>query len=370
MQARRQEDSPSSSSDDEDRAGQFLREESYTSQVSKISDNSYGMSQEFQKIQFDSSQDSSQVAASSSQVGVETEEADEADEAKETEEANQVQEVDEVNKDGGGEDGELVVQAKCTATVCIVSRSSAHSEQKAILPFALQNTFYVKPGNISSADKSKMDNTIESIIADFKIQDYTVEMIDFEVPFDVEGICRITGGAKLTAKKARNGCGINIKKKNKVGKESNIDYSTHDGISYATVCIVSRPANTEKKIVVPYALQSTFFAYPTDASDADKTAIDAFVEDKVADFRLQKYYVTRIIFNFPTKVDQICRISLGYSTVPKMMKAPKRIRKRKQAESDEDEVQDGDTIIENSDVPEQSRENEDTKSKKQKNIDV
>jgi archaellin len=94
-------------------------------------------------------------------------------------------------------------KAKCFATVCIVHRSTTHKKQKQVKPYALQNTFFAFPKDINEQDKKLIDEKIRDIVVDFETQKYTVERKTFGLPFEVEGICRVTPGYNMTAKKVK-----------------------------------------------------------------------------------------------------------------------------------------------------------------------
>ena len=94
-------------------------------------------------------------------------------------------------------------KAKSFATVCIVHRSTTHKKQKQVKPYALQNTFFAFPKDISDADKKVIDEKIRDIVVDFETQKYTIERKTFGLPFELEGICRITPGYNMTAKKVK-----------------------------------------------------------------------------------------------------------------------------------------------------------------------
>jgi hypothetical protein len=84
------------------------------------------------------------------------------------------------------------------------------------------------------------------------------------------------------------------------------------------VLLVSRAGKNKIK---PHALQTSFFAYPQDASDEDRKAVDDKVDAIASTFRANKYEVVKHTFDLPFKVDAICKVSKGYSTTVKALKA-------------------------------------------------
>ena len=98
------------------------------------------------------------------------------------------------------DDSEL---AQSIGIVCTVNRSSTNRRQKDIKPFALQKTFYAYPKDITQEKKDKIKKKIEADIADFKCQQYNVELHTFGLPFAVDEICCISAGYNLTAKMFR-----------------------------------------------------------------------------------------------------------------------------------------------------------------------
>jgi hypothetical protein len=94
-------------------------------------------------------------------------------------------------------------RAQSFATVCVVHRPTTHKKQKAVKTYALQNTFFAFPKNINDEDKKIIDGKIQDVVADFETQKYTIERKTFGLPFEVEGVCRITPGYNMTAKKIK-----------------------------------------------------------------------------------------------------------------------------------------------------------------------
>jgi hypothetical protein len=94
-------------------------------------------------------------------------------------------------------------RAQSFATVCVVHRPTTHKKQKAVKTYALQNTFFAFPKNINDEDKKIIDGKIQEIVVDFETQKYTIERKTFGLPFEVEGVCRITPGYNMTAKKIK-----------------------------------------------------------------------------------------------------------------------------------------------------------------------
>jgi hypothetical protein len=48
-----------------------------------------------------------------------------------------------------------------------------------------------------------MYGKIQDVVANFETQKYTIERKTFGLPFEVEGVCRITPGYNMTAKKIK-----------------------------------------------------------------------------------------------------------------------------------------------------------------------
>lgn len=89
--------------------------------------------------------------------------------------------------------------SKSIGVVCLASRDTTHKKQKAIKPHAIQKTFYAYPKNCEES-KRLIQEQIEEDMADFKVQNYTVQAYTFGLPFEVEATCNITRGYKNTPK--------------------------------------------------------------------------------------------------------------------------------------------------------------------------
>lgn len=103
---------------------------------------------------------------------------------------------DDMRVPGLAVDSEL---SKSIGVVCLASRETTHKKQKAIKPHAIQKTFYAYAKNCEES-KRLINEQIEEDMADFKVQNYTVEIYTFGLPFEVEATCNITRGYKNTPK--------------------------------------------------------------------------------------------------------------------------------------------------------------------------
>lgn len=118
--------------------------------------------------------------------------------------------------------------------------------------------------------------------------------------------------------------------------------------SKGIVCVVKRPsAISKKKDIKTYALQNTFYAYPLDATNETRDKILSKIKEVSDNFEFQKYETKICEFELPFEVEEICKISTGYSTVPKRHKIKNNTGKRKRAKissssSEEDNVEDMD----------------------------
>lgn len=122
--------------------------------------------------------------------------------------------------------------------------------------------------------------------------------------------------------------------------------------SIGIVTIVRRPStNRKQKPIKWFALQKSFYAYPRDISDATMEKLNTRIENDIADFKLQGYEVETHTFGLPFKVEEICCVSRGYNLLPKILKAPKIVGKKRKTISDDDESSDSDKNYEDDDEP-------------------
>ena len=89
-------------------------------------------------------------------------------------------------------------------------------------------------------------------------------------------------------------------------------------LSKGVVCVVSR---LEGKEIKPHAVQTSFFALPLDASEANKKAVEKKVREISNTYRANKYNVEKFEFDLPFEVGAICRVTKGYTSTPKAMQA-------------------------------------------------
>lgn len=109
-------------------------------------------------------------------------------------------------------------------------------------------------------------------------------------------------------------------------------------LSYAVLCLANRPStNKRQKPVEVFALQNTFFAYPTETPRPVLQTINDKIGEITDDFIVQGYTIDKKVFPLPFAVEQICRVSTGYTMTAKKLKAPKAGKKRKHHSSDEEE---------------------------------
>jgi hypothetical protein len=86
--------------------------------------------------------------------------------------------------------------AKSIGVVAVVNRNVVHKKQKKVEPYALQRTFYAYPKNADEEIIRKIRDRIEEELADFRLQNYTVEIYKFGLPFEVEKV-GYTGKPKM-----------------------------------------------------------------------------------------------------------------------------------------------------------------------------
>jgi hypothetical protein len=89
---------------------------------------------------------------------------------------------------------------KSFGTVCVVSRPSTNKKNN-IKSYALQNTFYAYPADASPDTKKTVSDKIKEIADNFEFQKYDIKVYEFELPFEVEEVCRISGGYGMTPKR-------------------------------------------------------------------------------------------------------------------------------------------------------------------------
>jgi hypothetical protein len=112
-------------------------------------------------------------------------------------------------------------------------------------------------------------------------------------------------------------------------------------LSWGTVCVVKRPStHAKQKVVKPYALQNTFYAYPLDTEASVKSQIESKIQHVVENFEIQKYETEIVTFGLPFEVESIGCISDGHGNAPKKFTLPtfnKRKRNVSSSISDEED---------------------------------
>ncbi len=112
-------------------------------------------------------------------------------------------------------------------------------------------------------------------------------------------------------------------------------------LSWGTVCVVKRPStHAKQKVVKPYALQNTFYAYPLDTEASVKSQIESKIQHVVENFEIQKYETEIMTFGLPFEVESIGCISDGHGNAPKKFTLPtfnKRKRNVSSSTSDDDD---------------------------------
>lgn len=83
---------------------------------------------------------------------------------------------------------------KSIGVVAVVNRNVVHKKQKKVEPYALQRTFYAYPKNSDEEIIRKIRDRIDEELADFRLQNYTVEVYKFGLPFEVEKVGYISSG--------------------------------------------------------------------------------------------------------------------------------------------------------------------------------
>jgi hypothetical protein len=109
--------------------------------------------------------------------------------------------------------------------------------------------------------------------------------------------------------------------------------------SIGVVCMASRPStNKKQKDIKKFALQKTFYAFPKDCKPDIKNKIQERIDNDIADFRFQKYDVSIHRFGLPFEVEEVCCVSRGYSLLPKILKAPPPVKRKRDVDNDDEEA--------------------------------
>jgi hypothetical protein len=114
--------------------------------------------------------------------------------------------------------------AKSIGVVAVVNRNVEHKKQKKVEPYALQRTFYAYPKDANEEMIRRVRDKMEEELADFRLQNYTVEIYKFGLPFVVEKVGNISSGytGKPKMLKAET-------KKRKVREDTESDDDDGDG---------------------------------------------------------------------------------------------------------------------------------------------
>lgn len=88
---------------------------------------------------------------------------------------------------------EEVAPVGSQAFCVVVSRPSAGGDPK-ILRHLIPNTFFVLPDNATDEDKRKVRHLIGCAAGQYDVNQYSVERLEFEVPFEVDVISKVTTG--------------------------------------------------------------------------------------------------------------------------------------------------------------------------------
>lgn len=78
--------------------------------------------------------------------------------------------------------------------VAVVKRDVVHKKQKKVDPYALQRTFYAYPKDANEEMIRSIRDKMDEELADFRLQNYTVDTYKFGLPFAVEKVGRISAG--------------------------------------------------------------------------------------------------------------------------------------------------------------------------------
>jgi hypothetical protein len=84
--------------------------------------------------------------------------------------------------------------AQSIGVVAVVKRDDVHKKQKKVESYALWRTFYAYPKDASDEMIASIREKMEEELADFRLQNYTVETYKFGLPFAVGKVGRISTG--------------------------------------------------------------------------------------------------------------------------------------------------------------------------------
>jgi hypothetical protein len=122
---------------------------------------------------------------------------------------------------------------KSIGTVCVVSRPSTNKNNN-IKSYALQNTFYAYPADASPDTKKTISGKIKEITDNFEFQKYDFKVYEFELPFEVEEVCRISGGYGMTPKRHKISGGKRKRAEESLSSSSDLeDYEEDESMAAA-----------------------------------------------------------------------------------------------------------------------------------------
>jgi hypothetical protein len=90
-------------------------------------------------------------------------------------------------------------EKKCHGVALLVKRLGADGNLK-IKPYIVQNSFYAYPLNASREDKKAVMDKVNKLEMTYAANQYITEIKEFELPFEVEAICCVSGGYRNAAK--------------------------------------------------------------------------------------------------------------------------------------------------------------------------
>ena len=104
-------------------------------------------------------------------------------------------------------------------TVCVVWRPSTNKRDN-IEAYALQNTFYAYPIDATEETKKDIEARNKKITDDFEFQKYNLEVFEFDLPFKVGNICRISSRCGMTPKRHKTATAGGKRKRTKDDDDS------------------------------------------------------------------------------------------------------------------------------------------------------
>lgn len=123
----------------------------------------------------------------------------------------------------------------------------------------------------------------------------------------------------------------------KIVKAKKSDDAKDTGMSKGVVCVVHRKSASGKVVIKRHAIQTSFFAMPSNASKDDKKKVDEKVKSIIAEYEANKYVVNTYNFDLPFDIDAIGKITTGYTTCKAKALSVTDVKKRKKADADSDD---------------------------------